>query len=222
VPPHDTEAYLHLARVASKPRILVLYGSCRAVSRSRLLALEARNLLIQCGADVEVFDPYGLPLEGNECQEHPKLAELHRLVAWSDGQVWCSPEHHSTMSGVMKLALDCFPCDQKGRSLARGKVLSVMQVAGGPMSGNAVQDMQRAGRSMGMYLASQQVSVGEAGRQFGADGRLVRPEIQTRLQDAMSELVGLTLLFRENAGWLAEGLRDARRLELTIALAATG
>jgi arsenic resistance protein ArsH len=200
----------------------VLFGSCRTVSRSRLLALEARNSLLQCGADVAVFDPCGLPLDGNECKNHPKLAELHRLVSWSDGQVWCSPEHHSTMSGVMKLALDCFPCDQKGRSLARGKVLSVMQVAGGPMSGNAVQDMQRAGRSMGMYLASHQVSVGEAGRQFGADGRLVRPELQTRLEDAMSELVGLALLFRENAGWLADGLRDARRTEPSIALAASG
>ena len=44
------------------PRILILYGSLRRVSYSRLLAQEAGRLLERFGAEVRFFDPSGLPL----------------------------------------------------------------------------------------------------------------------------------------------------------------
>ena len=44
------------------PRILLLYGSLRERSFSRLAAEEAARLLILFGADVRIFDPSDLPL----------------------------------------------------------------------------------------------------------------------------------------------------------------
>ena len=45
-----------------RPRILILYGSLREISYSRLLAFEARRLLERLGCEVRMFDPRGLPL----------------------------------------------------------------------------------------------------------------------------------------------------------------
>nr|HPG89052.1 NAD(P)H-dependent oxidoreductase [Hyphomicrobium sp.] len=58
-----TQAQLEPASFAThKPRILMLYGSVRERSYSRLLTYEAARLLTAYGAEVKVFDPRGLPL----------------------------------------------------------------------------------------------------------------------------------------------------------------
>ncbi len=44
------------------PRILLLYGSLRETSYSRLLTLEAERILQQFGVETRVFDPHGLPV----------------------------------------------------------------------------------------------------------------------------------------------------------------
>ncbi|MBV2184074.1 MAG: NAD(P)H-dependent oxidoreductase, partial [Rhizobium sp.] len=71
-----------------KPRILILYGSLREVSYSRLLAHEARRLLERLGCEVRMFDPKGLPLPDEAPASHPKVQELRGLSEWSEGQVW--------------------------------------------------------------------------------------------------------------------------------------
>ncbi|WP_452583869.1 NAD(P)H-dependent oxidoreductase, partial [Rhodococcus pyridinivorans] len=83
-----------------KPRILLLYGSTRERSFSRLLTEEAARLLQHFGAQTRIFDPSGLPLPDDVPVEHPKVQELRELVLWSEGQVWCSPERHGAMSAV--------------------------------------------------------------------------------------------------------------------------
>ena len=92
-----------------KPRILVLYGSLREVSYSRLLAHEARRLLERLGCEVKVFDPKGLPLPDEAPVTHPKVQELRELSEWSEGQVWVSPERHGAMTGIMKSQIDWIP-----------------------------------------------------------------------------------------------------------------
>lgn len=76
-----------------KPRILILYGSLRDVSYSRLLAFEVRRLLEYLGCEVRIFDPHGLPLPDEAPVAHPKVVELRELSVWSEGQVWVSPEN---------------------------------------------------------------------------------------------------------------------------------
>lgn len=91
------------------PRILLLYGSLRARSYSRLLTEEAARLLDAMGAETRVFDPSGLPLPDDAPSDHPKVAELRALSAWSEGQVWCSPERHGAMTGILKAQIDWIP-----------------------------------------------------------------------------------------------------------------
>lgn len=66
-----------------KPRILLLYGSTRERSFSRLVTQEAARLLNEFGAETKIFDPSGLPLPDDAPDTHPKVAELRELMQWS-------------------------------------------------------------------------------------------------------------------------------------------
>ena len=86
------QAALRPAFSTHKPRILILYGSLRTISYSRFLAFEAGRLLEHFGCEVRIFNPEGLPLPDAEPVSQPKVQELRELSAWSEGQVWVSPE----------------------------------------------------------------------------------------------------------------------------------
>ena len=76
---------------AHPPRILLLYGSLRKRSFSRLVVEEAARLLRAMGAETRIFNPSGLPLPDDEPDTHPKVAELRELAMWAEGMVWCRP-----------------------------------------------------------------------------------------------------------------------------------
>lgn len=71
------------------PRILLLYGSLRVRSFSRLVVEESVRLLEAMGAEPRVYNPSGLPLPDDAPETHPKVAELRELAAWAEGMVWC-------------------------------------------------------------------------------------------------------------------------------------
>lgn len=78
-------------------KVLVLYGSLRQRSYSRLVALEASRILFRLGCDVRVFNPEGLPVKNDTDHGHSKVQELRELSRWSDGHVWVSPEQHGNL-----------------------------------------------------------------------------------------------------------------------------
>lgn len=85
-------------RAVHPPRILILYGSLRPRSFSRLSGEEAGRILTRLGADVRFFNPSGLPLVDDGVDAtHPKVRDLRDLVAWYEGMVWSSPERHGSM-----------------------------------------------------------------------------------------------------------------------------
>ncbi len=102
----DEEALFPTTHSTHRPRILLLYGSLRERSFSRLTAEEAARILNAFGAETRFFDPHGLPLVDEAPSEHPKVAKLRDLVGWCEGMVWSSPERHGAMSGVMKSQID--------------------------------------------------------------------------------------------------------------------
>ena len=107
---------------AHPARILILYGSLRARSFSRLAAEEAARILTRLGAEVRFFSPSGLPLVDDGVDAtHPKVRELRDLVAWCEGMVWSSPERHGAMTGLMKTQIDWIrsPTAPCGRRRAR-------------------------------------------------------------------------------------------------------
>lgn len=192
------------APAAHAPRILLLYGSLRPTSYSRLLTLEAERVLRLFGADTRVFDPHDLPMVDSVVPDHPKVVELRALSLWSEGQVWCSPERHGTLTAVFKNQIDWLPLESAGIRPTQGRTLAVMQVCGGSQSFNAVNALRLLGRWMRMVTIPNQSSVAKAYQEFGDDGRMKPSAYYERVVDVMEELYKFTLLVRDRSGYLTD------------------
>ena len=199
-----TEEKLKVEEVAHPPRILMLYGSLRERSYSRLTTEEAARLLTAMGAEVKIFNPSGLPLPDDAPETHPKVAELRELVLWSEGMVWCSPERHGAMTGIMKTQIDWIPLTSGAVRPSQGKTLAVMQVSGGSQSFNAVNQMRILGRWMRMITIPNQSSVAKAWAEFDEAGRMKPSPYYDRIVDVMEELMKFTLLTRGRSGYLTD------------------
>ena len=186
------------------PRILMLYGSLRERSYSKLLTLEAARLLEAMGAEVKVFDPLHLPQPDAAPDSHPKVKELRDLAAWSEGMVWSSPERHGAMTGIMKSQIDWIPLSVGAVRPTQGKTLALMQVSGGSQSFNAVNQMRILGRWMRMLTIPNQSSVAKAYLEFEEDGRMKSSAYYDRVVDVMEELLKFTLLTRDIASHLVD------------------
>lgn len=194
-----------------KPRILLLYGSLRERSYSRLVIEEAARLLEYFGAEAKVYDPKGLPQPDTEDADHPKVKELRDLMIWSEGQIWCSPERHGSITGIMKSMIDWVPLNIGGIRPTQGKTLAVMQVSGGSQSFNAVNQMRILGRWMRMVTIPNQSSVAKAFLEFEEDGRMKPSAYYNRIVDVVEELIKFTLLTRDNSAFLVD--RYSERVE---------
>ncbi|WP_149018769.1 arsenical resistance protein ArsH [Escherichia coli] len=190
--------------ISHPPRILMLYGSVRERSYSRLATEEAGRLLTAMGAEVRIFNPSGLPLPDDAPESHPKVMELRELVRWSEGMVWCSPERHGAMTGIMKAQIDWIPLSEGAVRPSQGKTLAVMQVCGGSQSFNTVNQMRVLGRWMRMITIPNQSSVAKAWQEFDDDGRMKPSPYYDRIVDVMEELMKFTLLTRANAAYLVD------------------
>lgn len=223
---HPTDpARLHAPDAASHPaRILLLYGSLRERSFSRLMSEEAARVLHRLGAQTRTFSPSGLPLPddakslGGADADHPKVRELRELVMWSEGMVWCSPERHGAMTGIMKTQIDWIPLSLGGVRPTQGKTLAVMQVSGGSQSFNTVNQLRILGRWMRLLTIPNQASTPKAFLEFDEEGRMNPSPFYDRMVDVMEELMKFTLLTRGRNDYLLD--RYSERKESAAELSA--
>ena len=172
--PIDIESLVAPNDSRHPPRILVLYGSVRARSFSRLAAEESSRLLRWYGCEVKMFDPSGLPLPDDVDADHPKVQELRELAQWSEGMLWVSPERHGSITSIMKAQIDWIPLSLGGVRPTQGKTLALMQVSGGSQSFNTVNQMRILGRWMRMITIPNQSSIPKAFLEFNDDNRMDR------------------------------------------------
>jgi arsenic resistance protein ArsH len=206
----DLDQLLPPQRSAHAPRILLLYGSARERSYSRLLTEEAARLLRAMGAETRIFDPRGLPLPDDAPEDHPKVRELRDLAQWSEGMVWTSPERHGAMTGIMKAQIDWIPLAIGAVRPTQGKTLAVMEVSGGSQSFNAVNQLRVLGRWMRMITIPNQSSVAKAFLEFDDAGRMKPSAYYERVVDVMEELVKFTVLTRDVAPYLVDRYSERR------------
>ena len=215
--PQLDEARLFARNTKEPIKILLLYGSLRKVSYSRLAAEEAGRILERLGAKIAFFNPSGLPLRDDEADEtHPKVKELRDLVTWCDGMVWSSPELHGAMTGIMKTQIDWIPLSVGSVRPTQGKTLAVMQVSGGSQSFNAVNQLRILGRWMRLLTIPNQSSVAKAWQEFDEHGQMKPSSYYNRIVDVMEELVKFTYLTRDNREYLTD--RYSERVESHEAL----
>ena len=200
------------------PRIALLYGSLRQRSFSRLAVEEAARILQSLGAETRIFNPRDLPLPDAEDDSHAKVKELRELVTWSEGMVWCSPERHGAMTGIMKAQIDWIPLSIGAVRPTQGKTLAVMQVSGGSQSFNAVNQLRVLGRWMRMFTIPNQSSVAKAWLEFDQNDRMKPSAYYERIVDVMEELMKFTLLLRDNTEYLTD--RYSERKESAAQLSA--
>lgn len=212
----DSDRLFASDKVGPAPRILLLYGSLRARSFSRLMTEEAARVLQRFGAETKTFDPSGLPLPDDAEADHPKVQELRDLVAWCEGMVWCSPERHGAMTGIMKSQIDWIPLSLGAVRPTQGKTLAVMQVTGGSQSFNAVNQLRILGRWMRLLTIPNQSSTPKAFLEFDDNDRMKPSPNYDRMVDVMEELVKFTLLTRGRVDYLVE--RYSERKETGEAL----
>ena len=198
------------------PRILLLYGSVRERSYSRLASEEAARLLQAMGCETQTFNPSGLPLPDDAPESHPKVVELRALAEWAEGMVWTSPERHGAMTGIMKSQIDWIPLALGAVRPTQGKTLALMQVSGGSQSFNAVNQMRVLGRWMRMLTIPNQSSIAKAFLEFDEVGAMKPSAYYDRVVDVMEELVKFTLLTRDVSPWLTD--RYSERVESAEAL----
>ena len=200
----DLEQLNPARRSLHPPRILLLHGSVRPRSFSRLVNEEAARILTRLGAEARSFDPSGLPLPDDAGVNHPKVAELRHLVTWCEGMVWCSPERHGAMTGIMKAQIDWIPLAIGAVRPTQGKTLAVMQVSGGSQSFNAVNQLRILGRWMRLITIPNQSSVAKAFTEFDDKDRMKPSPYYDRIVDVMEELVKFTHLTRDSSSYLVD------------------
>lgn len=199
------------------PRILLLYGSLRERSYSRLVVEEAARILKFLGAEPRIFDPSDLPLPDQvDNDNHPAVKELRELAIWSEGQVWCSPERHGQITGVMKTQIDHLPLSMGAIRPTQGRTLAVMQVSGGSQSFNSVNTLRVLGRWMRMFTIPNQSSVAKAFQEFDDNGRMRASPYYERIVDVMEELVRFTVLLRPHAAELTNRYSERKAAEIEV------
>ena len=211
IQPIDIESLVAPNDPHHQPKILVLYGSLRERSFSRLAAEEASRLLRWYGCEVRMFNPSGLPLPDDADVEHPKVQELRELAQWSEGMLWVSPERHGSMTSIMKAQIDWIPLSLGGVRPTQGKILAVMQVSGGSQSFNTVNQLRILGRWMRMITIPNQSSIPKAFLEFNDDNRMDKSSLYLRLVDVCEELVKFTWLTRGRSAYLTD--RYSERVE---------
>ena len=163
------------------------------------------------GAKTCTFDPSGLPLPDDAYISHEKVNELRQLVEWSEGMVWCSPERHGAMTGIMKTQIDWIPLSIGAVRPTQGKTLAVMQVNGGSQSFNVVNQLRILGRWMRLITIPNQSSTPKAFMEFDDDGRMKPSPYYNRMVDVMEKLVKFTLLTRDTKDYMVD--RYSERIE---------
>lgn len=211
---------LGLGELTPPPRILLLYGSLRQRSYSRLCVEEAARLLHSFGAETRIFDPSDLPLPDQHAKDdHPAVHELRMHSMWSEGQVWCSPERHGQITSVMKAQIDHLPLALGGMRPTQGRTLAVMQVTAGSQSFNTVNTLRVLGRWMRMFTIPNQSSVAKAFNEFDADGRMRPSSYYDRIVDVMEELVRFTILLRPHTAQLVDRYSERKDVGVKAAKA---
>jgi NAD(P)H-dependent FMN reductase len=178
--------------------IPIVLGSIRKGRRSEAAARLIVDRAIAAGHRAELIDlrELGLPLYDEEeaSESHPSVTSFRQRMARADATVWLTPEYNHGYTSTIKNALDYL------RPELRRKPATVCGLSGGQIGGaRAVEQLKLVLIELHVVPIRASVYFNDARALFDEDGRLLRPELLTRIDETLAELA-----------WYARALKWAR------------
>ncbi|MBH5319788.1 NAD(P)H-dependent oxidoreductase [Paenibacillus sp. GSMTC-2017] len=148
--------------------IILLAGSNRKDATSTRLSAFVGDIISKSGHQAHLFDLYEKPLPfyspDDEYDSTDTISELQKVMRQSDAIVLATPEYHSSISGVLKNALD-----HLGQEHFRGKAVLSMSSAGGAVGTSSLQQLQAIVRNLHGINSAEWISIGGAQRNWFAE-----------------------------------------------------
>ncbi|MDQ6418747.1 NADPH-dependent FMN reductase [Paenibacillus sp. LHD-117] len=145
--------------------VIIIAGSNHKGATSTRLSEYVSSLITAQGHQSSVFNLYERPLPfyspDGEYGSTESISELQKVMRAADAIVLATPEYHSSISGVLKNALD-----HLGQDYFRGKVVLSMSSAGGAVGTSSLQQLQAIVRNLHGINLPEWVSIGGAQRNW--------------------------------------------------------
>src|SRR5215467_480352 len=174
------------------PRILAFAGSTRRDSFNKKLVPIAARGARDAGADVTLIDlkDFPLPLFDQDLEAEQGMPEngkkLKQLFIDHDGLLIASPEYNSSITAVLKNAIDWVSRPAPGEpSLVayRGKIATLMSASPGALGGlRGLFHVRSILANIGVVVLPDQIAVAKAHEAFGPDGSLLDPRQQAGIE----------------------------------------
>ncbi len=180
-------------------RILGISGSLRQYSFNRGL-LRAAQEVAPGGVEIDVFDLSDVPLYNedlNAAGPPQPVAALQTAVHDADALLIATPEYNTSMSGVLKNAIDWASRPFPNHGL-RDKPLALMGASPGRFgTARAQSDVRSVLTALGCYvLPKPRLQVGAAGEKFSVEGDLEDESVRQQVRELVESLVAWTQMLR--------------------------
>lgn len=167
----------------SKPKILAFAGSTRSGSFNKKLINIAAEVARAAGAEVTVVDlrDLAIPLYDGDLEDASGLPEgakkFKALLRESDGFLISSPEYNSSITGVLKNAIDWASRqetdDEPSLVAFKGKTATLMSASPGALGGlRGLVHLRSILGNIGVIVLPDQVAISSAHEAFDASGKL--------------------------------------------------
>jgi NAD(P)H-dependent FMN reductase len=180
------------------PRILAFAGSTRKESFNKKLVQNAVKGAREAGAEVTLIDlkEFPLPLFDQDLEAEHGMPDngmkLKTLFIDHDGLLIAAPEYNSSVTAVLKNAIDWVSRPAAGEPplvAFRGKVATLMSASPGALGGlRGLIHVRSILGNIGVIVLPDQIAVAKAHEAFEPDGSLSDPK-----QQAGIEALGKTL-----------------------------
>lgn len=185
--------------MALVPRVLALAGSTRSGSYNKKLIRIAAAAAQAAGAEVTLIDLRDLPmpLMDEDLEEREGIPEharkLKALMKSHHGLLLACPEYNSSISGVLKNAIDWAsrPMDgEKPLECFAGKVAALLSASPGALGGlRGLVTVRSILGNLQVLVLPDQVAVSKAHEAFAEDGSLRDPKRAAAVKSVAAKLV---------------------------------
>jgi chromate reductase, NAD(P)H dehydrogenase (quinone) len=176
----------------TKPKILAFAGSTRTDSYNKTLVKIAGAGAQAAGAEVTYIDlrDFPLPLYDADIEKKeglpPHAKRLRDLLSQHQGLLISSPEYNSSISGVLKNAIDWATRAENGEgdlSCFSNKVAVIMSASPGGLGGlRGLVTVRSILGNIQVMVLPDQIAISKAHEAFGPDGKLTDPKKQKSVE----------------------------------------